>query len=84
MIEKRTMKPGPVISSINEQRPASGTSSMIFHHENAKPHVAECIKGNLKRDKCKIVRRHPPFSSGLAPSDLCLYDFIKRNLNGNH
>ncbi len=31
-------------SSINEQRHALGTKNMKFHHDNPKPHVAECVK----------------------------------------
>ena len=48
---------GPLISSINEineQRSTSGTKNLKFHHDDAKPHVAESY---LKRNGFTIIRR---------------------------
>jgi len=69
----------PLTSSINEQRPTSGTKNMKFHHDNAKPHVAKCVKSYLNSNGFTIIR-HPPYSPDLAPSDFWLFDYIKRQL----
>ena len=44
-----------MVSIINEQRPRLGTKNMKFHHDNARPDVAECVKSNLKRNGLKII-----------------------------
>ena len=50
-----------------------------FHHDNAKLHVAECVKSYLNSNGFTIIR-HPPYSPDLAPSDFWLFDYIKRQL----
>jgi histone-lysine N-methyltransferase SETMAR len=70
----------PVIREIKRQRPASGTTNMKFHHDNARPHVAEIVRTRLNNAGLTIVR-HPPYSPDLAPSDFWLFDMIKRNLD---
>ena len=52
---------------------------MKFHHDNAKPHVAECVKSYLNGNGFTIIR-HPPYSPNLAYSDFWLFDYIKRQL----
>jgi len=69
----------PVVRAINELRPTSGTTNMKFHHDNARPHVAQSVKSYLKREGFLTIR-HPPYSPDLAPSDFWLFDYIKRNL----
>jgi hypothetical protein len=50
---------GPLISSINvinAQRSTSGTKNLKFHHGDAKPHDAECVKSCIKRNGLVIIR----------------------------
>jgi hypothetical protein len=49
--------------SINDQKPISGTKNKKFHHDNAKPHVAECVRSYLKCTGFTIIRffRFLPF-----------------------
>ena len=68
-----------MVSTINEQRPTSGTKNIKFHHYNTRPNVAECVKSYLKCNGFTIIR-HPPYSPDLAPSNFWLFGFVKRRL----
>jgi histone-lysine N-methyltransferase SETMAR len=70
----------PVIKEINKHRPPSGTTSMKFLHDNARPHVTKAVKTHLNEAGFTIIR-HPPNSPDLAPSDFWLFDQIKTNLD---
>jgi len=56
----------PFVSTINEQKPTSVTKNMKFHHDNARPRVAECVKTCFKSNGFTIIR-HLPYSPDLAP-----------------
>ena len=68
-----------VISSINTDRPNSGTSHMRLLHDNATPHIAKNVKNYLETKRIKTIR-HPPYSSDLAPCDFWLFSHIKQQL----
>jgi histone-lysine N-methyltransferase SETMAR len=72
----------PIKKELNKQRPLSGTTSMKFHHDNARPHVTKKVKSYLNEAGFTIIR-HPPYSPDLAPSDFWLFDKIKTHLD-NH
>ena len=61
--------------AIAEKRPEYATrhEAIIFHHENARPHVAIPVKNYLENSGWKILP-HPPYSPDLAPSD---YHFFR-------
>ena len=69
----------PVIGTIRQQRPKSGTKSMKILHDNAKPHVAKIVREYLNSEGITIID-HPPYSPDLAPSDFCLFSYIKQRL----
>jgi histone-lysine N-methyltransferase SETMAR len=71
---------GPVIRTIEKQRPASGIKNVKLHHDNAKPHVAKIVKSYLEQVGMRTIR-HPPYSPDLAPCDFWLFDYIKRHLD---
>jgi len=50
----------PLTSSINEQRPTSGTKKMKFPYKNAKPHVTDGVKSYVKRKGILIILQYSP------------------------
>jgi hypothetical protein len=52
---------------------------MRFHHYNANPNVAECVKSYLKCNGFTTIC-YRSYSSGLALKDIWLFDFFKRQL----
>ena len=42
---------------------------IIFHHDNARPHVAIPVKNYLENSGLEFCLPHPPYSPDLAPSD---------------
>ncbi len=51
----------PIIKEINKQRPISGTTSMKFLHDNARPHITKTVKTHLNEAGFPITC-HPPYS----------------------
>ena len=58
--------------AIVEKRPEYATrhETIIFHHDNARPHVAIPVKKYVENSGWE-VSHHPPYSPDLAPSDYC-------------
>ena len=56
--------------AIAEKRPEYATihEAIIFHHDNARPHVAIPVKNYLENSGLEVLP-HPPYSPDLAPSD---------------
>ena len=70
----------PLVRSLNRQRKQSGTANLKFHHDNARPHVAQSVTEHLEQQKFIIIEQ-PPYSPDLAPSDFWLFDYIKQRLD---
>ena len=47
-------------------------SQVYFQHDNARPHIAKCVKDKLERLSWNLLP-HPPYSPDLAPSDNKLF-----------
>jgi len=60
--------------ALEEKRPEWATrhEKLIFHHDNARPHVAQPVKTYLENRGWKIFS-HPPYSPDIAPSDYHLF-----------
>ena len=56
--------------AIAEKRPEYATihEAIIFHHDNARPHVTILVKNYLENSGWEVLP-HPPYSLDLAPSD---------------
>jgi len=69
--------------AIAEKRPEYATrhDAIIFHHDNARPHVAIPVKNYLKNIGWEVLP-HPPYSPDLAPSDYHLFRSIQNALTG--
>ena len=50
-----------------------------FHHDNAKPHVANKVKDYLN-DQSFVIMDHLTYSPDLAPSDFWLFNYVKQRL----
>lgn len=72
----------PLVSSLQRQRKQSGVKNLKFHHDNARPHVAQAVIEFLEGQEF-IMMEQPPYSPDLAPSDFWLFDYIKERLD-NH
>ena len=66
----------PLVRTIKKKRPSMGAKTLKFHHDNARPHVAQSV---VEEQEFTIMR-HPPYSPDLAPSDFWLFDYIKKRL----
>ncbi|XP_055698617.1 histone-lysine N-methyltransferase SETMAR-like [Phlebotomus papatasi] len=67
---------------IEEKRPIlSNRKGVLFHHDNARPHVAKPTLAKLKEMNWEIMP-HPPYSPDIALSDYHLFRSLQNNLNG--
>ena len=69
--------------AIAEKRPeyAIRHEAIIFHHDNARPHVAVPVKNYLENSGWGVLP-HLPYSSDLAPSDYHLFWSMQNALTG--
>ena len=69
--------------AIAEKRTEYATrhEAIIFHHDNARPHVAIPVKNYLESSGWKVLP-HPPYSPDLAPSDYHLFRAMQNALTG--
>ena len=69
--------------AIAEKRPEYTTrhKAIIFHHDNARPHVTIPVKNYLKNSGWEVLP-HPPYSPDLAPSDYHLFRSMQNALTG--
>ena len=69
--------------AIAEKRPGYATrnKAIIFHHDNARPHVAIPVKNYLENSGW-VVLPHPRYSPDLDPSDYHLFRSMQNTLTG--
>ena len=68
-------------AAVKEKRPELvNRNDVIFRHDNATPHTCLAIHQKLLRLDWKVML-HPPYSSGLAPSDYYLFQSLQNSLN---
>ena len=73
----------PMIESLIDQRPKSGTHGMKILHDNARPHIHQTVVNFLKTNGFQIID-HPPYSPDLSPCDYWLFDYIKQHLDDHN
>jgi histone-lysine N-methyltransferase SETMAR len=61
-------------AAISEQK-------LLVHADNARPHTAKLLTQYFNENRMKSVP-HPRYSPALAPSDFCLFGYVKRCLAG--
>ena len=68
---------------ITKKRPEYATrhEAIIFHHDNARPHVVIPVKNYLENSGCEVLP-HSPYSPDLAPSDYHLFRSMQNALTG--
>ena len=69
--------------AIAEKRPEYATrhEAIIFHHDNARPHVAIPVKNHLENSGWGVLSL-PPYSPDLATSDYQLFQSMQNALTG--
>lgn len=69
--------------AIAQKRPEYATrhEAVIFHHDNARPHIAAPVKNYLENSGWEVLP-HPPYSPDLAPSDYHLFRSMQNALSG--
>ena len=69
-------------AAIREKRPAlANRRGIIFHHDNARPHVAQQTLLKLQELQWEILQ-HPAYSPDIAPSDYHLFRSLQNSLSG--
>ncbi|KOC70126.1 Histone-lysine N-methyltransferase SETMAR [Habropoda laboriosa] len=58
-------------------------SGVMFHQDNARPHVSLTTRQKLLELGWDVVP-HPPYSPDLAPSDFHLFRSLQNSLNGKN
>ncbi|GBM47148.1 Histone-lysine N-methyltransferase SETMAR [Araneus ventricosus] len=54
---------------------------VLFHQDNARPHVSTMAGWTLYRLEWNLIQ-HPPYSTDMEPSDLCLFLHLPLHLDG--
>ena len=69
--------------AIAKKRPEYATrhEAIIFHHDNARPHVPIPVKNYLENSGWEVLL-HPPYSRDLAPSHYHLFRSMQNALTG--
>ena len=89
------MEPGQTINSnvycdlldqlkeaLSEKRPRLiNRNEIIFHQDNARPHISAMTKNKLKEFGWEVLE-HPPYSPDLAPTDYHLFRALTNNFRG--
>jgi histone-lysine N-methyltransferase SETMAR len=66
---------------LKEKRPhLINRKGVVFHQDNARPHVSKTTQQKLKELNWEISD-HPPYSRDLAPSDYHSFRSLQNNLN---
>ena len=71
-----------VVSKVNESRPITGTSRIMFLHDNASAHKTGAVTQYLSENRIATLP-HPAYSQDLAPCDFWLFPKLKELLAGN-
>ena len=67
-------------AAIAEKRPElANRRGVVFHHDNAKPHVALAVRQKLLQIDWDVLPQ-PPYSPDLAPSDYYLFLSLKNSV----
>lgn len=74
---------GRLSAALKEKRPqfAKRRESVIFQHDNARPHIAATVKNKLQSLNWEVLP-HPPYSPDIAPSDYYLFRSMSSGLRG--
>jgi histone-lysine N-methyltransferase SETMAR len=65
---------------LKEKRPhLVNRKGIVFHQNNARPHVSKMMQQKLKELNWEILD-HPPYSPDLAPSDYHLFRSLQKHL----
>ncbi|CAK9803058.1 Mariner Mos1 transposase [Anthophora quadrimaculata] len=68
--------------ALAEKRPGLvNRNNVIFHHDNARPHVAKSVTKKLSKFNWEILP-HPPYSPDIASSDYHLFRALQHFLVG--
>jgi hypothetical protein len=71
-----------ILSQITALRDVGSHRKMILHPDNAGPHVAKSVAEYMDYNSLK-TGPHPPDSPDLAPSDFCLFGYVRHQLQGH-
>jgi histone-lysine N-methyltransferase SETMAR len=70
-----------VVNCINEQRPKTSTSRILFHQDNASCHGTQEVKQYIASQHMTIIP-HPAYSPDLAPLDFWVWPKLKADMSG--
>jgi histone-lysine N-methyltransferase SETMAR len=65
---------------LKEKRPHLVNRKVVFHQDNARPHVSKMTHQKIEELNWEIFD-HPPYSPDLAPSDYHLFRSLQNHLN---
>jgi histone-lysine N-methyltransferase SETMAR len=60
---------------------AGNERKLLVHADNARPHIAKLSTQYFNENRMKSAT-HPPYSYDLAPSDFCLFEYVKKCVAG--
>jgi hypothetical protein len=71
-----------ILSQITALRDIGSHRKTIVYADNTGPHAAKCATEYMDDNSLKRAT-HPPLSPDLAPSDFCLFEYVKHQLQGH-
>jgi hypothetical protein len=71
-----------IVPQIAAFRNVGSHRKKIIHADNTGLHVVKCVTEDMDHNSLKRAG-HPPYSPDIAPSNFCLFGYIKHQLQGH-
>jgi transposase len=70
-----------ILAALTQLQPENDGEKLVVHADNVSAHTAQKCRTFCEENGPRLAP-HPPDSPELAPSDLCLFGYVKERLRG--